>query len=117
MKSNIFIGFFILSIIGIFLLEDGMIKNFSISRFIQPFIFVSLPFLFAAFLGWKKGFLISIAISFATAAYIWFLIGGRGDGWGEIYTAFFAMFSVVYLVIAIITEVVIERVRGSKMIS
>ena len=115
MKNNIFIALFIVSIFGIFLLEDGMIRDFSISRFIQPFIFVSLPFMFAYFLGWKRGFVVSIAISFATAAYIWFLIGGRGEGWGEIYTAFFALFSVAYLVGATVFIAIADLFKNKKV--
>lgn len=117
MKNNTFIALFVISILGIFLLEDGMIKSFSISRFIQPFIFVSLPFVLAYFLGWKKGFLISIAISFATTAYSWFLIGGRGEGWGEIYVAFFALFSVAYLIGTVVVIAIVDFFKNRKVVN
>jgi hypothetical protein len=109
MKKQIYTVLFVISVISIFLLEDGMIKDFSIARFAPPFIFVSLPFLFASFLGWKRGFTLSIAVSFATLACILFLVKGKGDGWDIIYATFFALFSVSYLIIAAFVNFIVNN--------
>lgn len=99
MKS--LITLFILSIISIFLFEDSMIKHFSLENFLPLFIFISLPFLLSALLGWKKGFILSIIISALIAIWI-ITTHSLGDPFILIYTIFFASFSVIYLAVAAI---------------
>lgn len=99
--QKIFASLFVLSIFAILFGEDGMIKLFSIERFGVPFMFISFPFILAYFFGWKKGF----AFSIATSGLFLFVITSyygmhASEGWTFIYNAFFALFSLWYLIIS-----------------
>ncbi len=103
-SQKILTSLFILSIFAILFGEDGMIKYFSVERFGIPFIFVSFPFLLTYFLGWKRGFIISVLTSGLFLFLVTLYLGGMeaGEGWAFIYNTFFALFSLGYLILSFI---------------
>ncbi|MDP3955023.1 MAG: hypothetical protein Q8Q15_01515 [bacterium] len=121
MKNKIFIVLFVLSSLGILSLESGFLGilfngngygtiSFSISRFGLPFVFVSLPFILAYFLDWRKGFGLSVLISLTTLFMVGVYLGDSSDeGLLFLSSAFLALFSVFYLLVAFIASIFYKR--------
>jgi glucose-6-phosphate-specific signal transduction histidine kinase len=106
-----YLTLFIVSIIAILFLEDGMVTDFSLARFGQPFMFISFPFILALFFGWRKGFLFSVLTSAVTLLIV-SLTSGQRDFWLLAYGAFFASFSIIYLLIGIALSNLMKRNRA-----
>lgn len=117
-SQKIFASLFILSIFAILFGEDGMIKYFSLERFVIPFMFISFPFLLAYFLGWKKGFIASIVTSAIFLFLVTSYLGGMyvGEGWAFIYNTFFALFSFWYLILSIILSWAFSHKSSSNIL-
>ncbi len=119
MKRKYYLYLFFVSMLCIVLFEDSFIfglKSFldgyqnlheyiitSISNFIFPFYFISLPLCLAYFLGWKKGFGLSIITSLIGVLYFYLIMeshpGSENKGYVLLYSIFFACFSFIYLII------------------
>jgi len=110
MRNKVFIilfGLSIVSILAYILLNLGSntstIDYLGFSLIVGTyFVFLSLPFLLAYFLGWGKGFSLSILTSLIALLVVTTYLGGirAGEGWTFVYNTFFALFSVLYLFIA-----------------
>jgi len=110
MRNKVFIilfGLSIVSILAYILLNLGSntstIDYLGFSLIVGTyFVFLSLPFLLAYFLGWGKVFSLSILTSLIALLVVTTYLGGirAGEGWTFVYNTFFALFSVLYLFIA-----------------
>lgn len=99
MNKKYYVYLSLISAILIVLLDDGMLKHFSLFYYSQSFIFISVPFILASIFGWKKGFLLSTAISFILVSVILYDNNYR-DPFISIYTLLFGSFSIMYLLIS-----------------
>ncbi len=92
----------IISTLLIVLTFGGISENsVNTIEFLQLFIYVSLPFILACTLGWRKGFLFSLLIS-TIVLLVTILTQGTGQDVDFIYSVFFASFSLFYLLIAFV---------------
>ena len=97
--------------VGVLLSFGGTFQNsVDIIEFFQLFIYVSLPFIFAAMFGWRKGFLLSLLIS-TMVLLITTLTRGTGQDADFLYSVFFTSFSLFYFLVACVISFFMNKIN------